>query len=168
MPGRTLRREVPRNRLFAGIFCGNRRCTFCLPCRRSRVRIPSAASGKGLQTGVFFRAARLVGASEFPRTGRGPARAAAPPDLKLGGFAGEVCSGRTVVILRAPQKTTGSDRVVASRSRASSRWPSCSRPGRPLAGGMARTNASRPEQACPAPRAMLAWHGKEHVARDIA
>jgi hypothetical protein len=46
MPGRTLRREVPRDRLFAGIFCVNRRCTFCLPCRTSRVRIPSAASKK--------------------------------------------------------------------------------------------------------------------------
>ena len=31
-----------------------------------------------------FSSAQLVGASEFPRTGRGPARAAATPDLKLG------------------------------------------------------------------------------------
>jgi hypothetical protein len=40
-------------------FAGNWRrnpqtCALCLPCRRSRVRIPSAASGKGLQTRVFF------------------------------------------------------------------------------------------------------------------
>ena len=71
MPGRTRKREVPRNRLFAGVFCGNRRCTLCLPCRRSRVRIPSAASEKACICRPFL-CAQSAGAFASRRTETGP------------------------------------------------------------------------------------------------
>ena len=41
---------------FAGIFVWNRRRTFCLPCRRSWVRIPSAALERPAFAGLFVRA----------------------------------------------------------------------------------------------------------------
>jgi hypothetical protein len=54
IPDSGARRSRPRNRLFAGSCRSAPSPAFCLPCRRSRVRIPSAASGKGLQIGGFF------------------------------------------------------------------------------------------------------------------
>jgi hypothetical protein len=90
--------------------CGPELCpTFCLPCRRSWVRIPSAASRKGLQIGEFSRPPSSLGL--LSRRGLFEDRPGSPPthDLKLGGFAGEFRSGRTVVILQPPRKAIGSD-----------------------------------------------------------
>jgi len=58
-----VRRQGPRNCRFAGIFMRIRRGTFCLPCRRSRVRIPSAAFRKGERAafaGLFRCSSRVV------------------------------------------------------------------------------------------------------------
>jgi hypothetical protein len=78
-------------------FVGHDKPIDCLPCRRSRVRIPRPPSPP-----------ELLSPEDCLRIGRVPA---GTPDLKLGGFAGEFRSRRTVVILRPPQKTAGSDRA---------------------------------------------------------
>ena len=60
MPGSPLRPRVPRNPAFAGRPLRNRRRTVCLPCRRSRVRIPSAASEDLRFAGLFRWTSRVV------------------------------------------------------------------------------------------------------------
>jgi hypothetical protein len=50
----------PRNPSFAGLSYDTRDLTFCLPCRRSRVRIPSAASENLRFAGIFRCGSRLV------------------------------------------------------------------------------------------------------------
>jgi hypothetical protein len=72
---------------------------------------PISRFAKGLQNEVFPgppSSPELLSPEDCLRTGRAPA---GTPDLKLGGFAGEFRSRRTVVILRPPQKATGSDRA---------------------------------------------------------
>src|SRR5829696_6241712 len=119
---------------------------------------PFSRFAKGPANWECFSAAQLVGASEFPRTGRGPARAAYAPDLKLGGFAGEFCSCRTVVILWRPRKATSPDRTCCITIERISSCP-CSSPGRALAGATATPVVlSRHVQT-------LAFIGFRHTAR---
>jgi hypothetical protein len=55
IPGTQTCRPAARKRRFAGISASCVPQIYCLPCRRSRVRIPSAASGKALHLQVFVR-----------------------------------------------------------------------------------------------------------------
>jgi hypothetical protein len=75
MPGSPRRLRVPRNHRFAGIFAWNRCHPLCLPCRRSWVRIPSAASEKACICTSFSCA---QSASAFASTGSHWVAAASP------------------------------------------------------------------------------------------
>jgi ribosomal protein L37AE/L43A len=118
--------------------------TFCLPCRRSRVRIPSAALRKGLQNGVLSGA--LSSPERLSRRGFTEDRPspAATPDLKPSGFAGEFGSSRTVDILQAPQNVLVL--TVGRVKDAISSCPLCSSPRARRA--MARTWAVVRSEVC--------------------
>jgi hypothetical protein len=87
-----------------GFSWANRRYTFCLPCRRSRVRIPSAASKKACICRPFLRTpsacASASGRTDL-RTRPGPiARRSKENPL----FAGPFWFVRTQVLLRARRR----------------------------------------------------------------
>jgi hypothetical protein len=108
----------------------------------------------------------LLSPEDCLRTGGAPA---ATPDLKLGGFAGEFCSRRTVVILQPAQKAPGSDRRCGFTIESSDlELSSCSSPIASTCGANARKCAGSPERACAARTKTLASIGPLHSARSWA
>jgi hypothetical protein len=72
--------SIARIRPFAGMFAWTRRRTPCLPCRRSRVRIPSAALKKAYICRPFLRAqSACASASGRTHSGLAAARSSAVP-----------------------------------------------------------------------------------------
>jgi hypothetical protein len=96
---------VPRNPPFAGIFEWNPRRTFCLPCRRSWVRIPSAASER-LAICRSFSFRQPASASASPCTQCAPAGLDVPVGAEKDRICRSFAHDRTTDLLRG-QKGQG-------------------------------------------------------------